>query len=107
MTGNFAARLDAVARRRPEAPALAWKDGAVTWRVLERRAGGVAQALARRGVRAGEMVALLLGNDWRFAAALWGGLKAGATIVPLNPLLSTDERARILEIGRASCRERV
>jgi len=43
------------------------------------------------------MVALLLGNDWRFAAALWGGLKAGATIVPLSPLLSTDERARILE----------
>jgi len=97
VTENFAARLDAVARRRPDVPALVWKDGALTWRALERRAGGVARALARREVRAGEMVALLLGNDWRFAAALWGGLKAGATIVPLNPLLSTDERARILE----------
>ena len=97
MTENFAARLDAVARRRPDAPALVWKDGALTWRALERRAGGVAQALTRLGIRAGDTVALLLGNDWRFAAALWGGLKAGATVVPLNPLLSSDERARILE----------
>ena len=96
MTENFAARLDAVARRRPDGPALVWKDGALAWRALERRAGGVALSLARRGIRAGDTVALLLGNDWRFAAALWGGLKTGATVVPLNPLLSSEERTRIL-----------
>jgi len=52
---------------------------------------------ARRGVRPGDRIALLVDNDWRFAAGLWGGLKAGATVAPLNPLLSGAERQTILE----------
>jgi len=96
VTVNFAALLEAVARRRPEAPALVWDGGALTWRKLERRAGGAARVLSRRGVGPGDTVALVLDNGWSFAAALWGGLKLGATIAPLNPLLSPDERDRIL-----------
>ena len=97
MTANFAARLDAVALRRPEAPALVWEGGALTWRALERRAGGVAQSLSSRGVAAGDTIALVVGNGWGFAAALWGGLKLGVTIAPLNPLLSAGERGRVLD----------
>jgi long-chain acyl-CoA synthetase len=97
VTGNFAARLDAVALRRPEAPALVWEGGALTWRALERRAGGVARLLSTRGVAAGDTIALVVGNGWGFAAALWGGLKLGVTIAPLNPLLSAGERARVLD----------
>jgi long-chain acyl-CoA synthetase len=95
--GNFAARLAAAARRRPEQPALVWEDGALSWRELEARAGGVARWLARDGVGRGDVVALLLPNGWGFAAALWGGLALGATVAPLNPLLAGEERARILE----------
>ena len=97
MTESFARPLDAVARRRGEAPALVWRDGALGWSALERRAGGVARMLSRRGVRPGDRIALLVDNDWRFAAGLWGGLKAGATVAPLNPLLSGAERQTILE----------
>jgi long-chain acyl-CoA synthetase len=93
---NFAALLDAAARRRPDAPALVWDGGALTWRELDLRAGGVARRLSRQGVRAGDTVALLLPNGWGFAAALWGALKLGVTIAPLNPLLSAGERDRIL-----------
>lgn len=96
MTESFSALLEAVARRRPDAPALVWEGGALTWRELELRAGGVARRLSRRGVRAGATVALLLPNCWGFAAALWGALKLGATAAPLNPLLSADERDTIL-----------
>jgi len=96
VTENFATLLEAVARRQPDAPALVWDGGALTWRTLERRAGGVARLLARRGVRPGDTVALVLDNGWGFAAALWGGLKLGATIAPLNPLLSSDERGKVL-----------
>jgi long-chain acyl-CoA synthetase len=96
VTESFAALLDAAARRRPDAPALVWDGGALTWRELELRAGGLARRLARRGVRAGDTAALLLPNGWRFAAALWGALKLGATVAPLNPLLAAGERDRIL-----------
>lgn len=97
MTENFAALLDAVARRRPDAPALVWDGGALTWQTLERRAGGVARRLSGRGIAAGDTIALVLHNGWGFAAALWGGLKLGATIAPLNPLLAAGERARVLD----------
>ena len=97
MTGSFSALLDAVARRRADAPALLWDGGALSWRELELRAGGVARTLSRSGLRAGDTVALLLPNGWGFVAALWGVLKLGATAAPLNPLLSADERDKILE----------
>jgi len=97
VTENFAALLDAVAQRRPDAPALVWDGGALTWQTLERRAGGVARQLSGRGVAAGDTIALVLHNGWGFAAALWGGLKLGATIAPLNPLLAAGERARVLD----------
>lgn len=96
MTGSFSALLEAAARRRLDAPALVWDGGALTWRELDLRAGGVARRLARRGVRAGDTVALLLPNGWGFVAALWGVLKLGATAAPLNPLLSADERDKVL-----------
>ena len=96
MTESFAALLDAAAGRRPDAPALVWDGGALTWRGLELRAGGVARRLSRQGVHAGDTVALLLPNGWGFVAALWGALKLSATVAPLNPLLSAGERDRIL-----------
>ncbi|MEX2223101.1 MAG: AMP-binding protein [Candidatus Rokuibacteriota bacterium] len=93
---NFAARLAGAARRRDERPAVVWDGGAISWRELEARAGGVARRLAREGVAPGDVVALLLPNTPGFVAALWGGLALGATVAPLNPLLAGDERARIL-----------
>jgi long-chain acyl-CoA synthetase len=95
-TPNVAALLAAAARRRPDHPALVWDGGALSWRDLEGRAAGTARRLARRGVGAGDVVALLLPNTWGLAAALWGGLALGATVAPLNPLLAPDERERIL-----------
>jgi long-chain acyl-CoA synthetase len=95
-TPNLAALLVAAARRRPDHPALVWDGGTLAWRDLEARAAGTAMRLARRGVGAGDVVALLLPNTWGLAAALWGGLALGATVVPLNPLLAADERERIL-----------
>jgi long-chain acyl-CoA synthetase len=96
VTESFSSLLEAAARRRADAPALLWDGGALTWRDLDLRAGGAARRLSRRGVRAGDTVALLLPNGWGFVAALWGALKLGATAAPLNPLLSADERDKVL-----------
>jgi long-chain acyl-CoA synthetase len=93
---NFAARLEAAARRRPDQAALLWDGGALSWRELDLRAGGFARRLSRRGVGVGDTVALSLPNGWGFVVALWGGLKLGATVAPLNPLLSDKERDKVL-----------
>ncbi|HEY7041051.1 MAG TPA: AMP-binding protein [Methylomirabilota bacterium] len=96
MPASVATLLAAAACRRSEQPALLWDGGALTWRALEQRAGGVARRLARSGVEPGDVVALLLPNTWGFVAALWAGLALGVTVAPLNPLLAGDERERIL-----------
>jgi len=93
---NVAALLDNTARVAPERAALVWDSGALTWRELERRAAGFARSLATRGLAAGDRVAVSIPNRWSFVVALWGGWKRGATVVPLNPLLTPDERDRIL-----------
>ena len=88
--------LERTVQRRGDAPALLAADTTLTWRELVQRAGGVARRLVEQGLKPGDRVALLLPNGWRFAVALLGGLMAGATVSPLNPVLAAAERARIL-----------
>jgi long-chain acyl-CoA synthetase len=90
------ALFEATARRRPDQVALRWGDGALTYRELEQRAGGFARALHHQGVRAGDRVALVIGNRWPFVVALLGALKLGATVAPLDPRLTDDERVKIV-----------
>ncbi len=97
MAANFALRLDATAERHADRPAVAWSGGALSYRALQRRAGGVARALADRGVVAGDRVALALPNGWPFAAVFLGALKVGAVVAPLDPRLTADERAAVLD----------
>ena len=97
MPQNFAGLIDAVSRRAPES--LAVVDGAarLSYGDLVRRAQGVACWLADRGVRSGDRLALALPNGLAFVIALYGTLRAGVTVTPLNPQLTAEERARILD----------
>jgi long-chain acyl-CoA synthetase len=94
---SVAALLEEVAHRRGPETALAWDGGDLTWRQLDRRAGGVARALAAEGVVAEDRIALALEPGWAFAAAILGVFKRGAAAAPLSPLLGLDERRRIVE----------
>lgn len=96
MRENFAALVEAAARRRPDQPALVWGGGRLTWRELDLRAGGLARRLARRGARPDDTIALALPNGWPFVVALLGGLKLGATVTPLNPALAAGDRDQVL-----------
>jgi long-chain acyl-CoA synthetase len=73
-----------------------WDDGALSYADLDARACAVARALDARGVRSGDRVAITIPNRWQFIVAVLGGLKAGATVAPLDPLLKAEERAEIL-----------
>jgi long-chain acyl-CoA synthetase len=77
-------------------PALHVDGEIVSYRELERRAAVAAGALRAAGVAPGDRVALKLTNSPAFVAAYFGALRAGAIVVPLNPLLAAPEVAERL-----------
>jgi long-chain acyl-CoA synthetase len=93
---NFARRLEASSRRTSEKLALVWDGGTLTFGELDRRASAFAEILTASGVKAGDRVALTIGNHWAFPVALLAGWKLGATVAPLDTLLKEEERADIL-----------
>jgi long-chain acyl-CoA synthetase len=96
VSGNFAGLIEAVARRRPGHPALRWDGGAMTYGELAQAAGVLAARLRSRGIGPGDRLAISLPNRPHLVVAVLGGLAAGATVAPLDPLLKPEERAEIL-----------
>jgi long-chain acyl-CoA synthetase len=91
-----AALLEASARAHGGRTALAWDGGTLSYAALDARACAQARALDARGVRPGDRVAITIPNRWQFAVGVLGALKAGATVAPLDPLLTGEERAAIV-----------
>ncbi|HEV2895149.1 MAG TPA: AMP-binding protein, partial [Actinomycetota bacterium] len=79
------------AAERPGAPALLFKGRTVTHGELEARSDAFAAALAGLGVARGDRVALLLPNCPQFLICELGAWKAGAILVPLNPIYTEQE----------------
>jgi long-chain acyl-CoA synthetase len=96
VSGNFAGLIEAVARRRPAHPALRWDAGAMTYRELTDAAADFAARLRAHHLQPGQRLAISLPNRPELVVAVLGGLAAGVTVAPLDPLLKTDERADIL-----------
>src|SRR5687768_6740880 len=93
---SVAALLQASARAHAHRVALEWDGGALGYAELDARAGALACALDARGVRAGDRVAVVIPNRWQFVVAVLGALQVGATVAPLDPLLTGEERAAII-----------
>ena len=92
---TLAALLADAAARAPQRPALAFEGERITYAELDERAARVAGALSP-----GETVAFVLRNSPASVAAYHGALRAGAVVVPLNPLLSEHEiRQRVADAG--------
>jgi len=93
---NFVCLLEKTVRRNPDKTALVWEGGSLTYGELDRRASGLAAHLAKRGIRSGDRVCILIPNQWTFVVAVLGSLKLGATVAPISVLLKDQERAEIL-----------
>ena len=70
--------------RTPRAIALVSGDDETTYAELDRRANGLARALARRGVGAGDIVGVAVESVPAAVEALLGIMKVGATYLPLD-----------------------
>ena len=72
-------------------PALLFKGSTVSYGDLDSQSTAFAAALAALGVRPGDRVALVLPNCPQFFVAEFGAWKAGAIVVPLNPIYAERE----------------
>jgi long-chain acyl-CoA synthetase len=98
---NLAVLLEDSARNVPDRVAVACGPTRLTYAGLDAKASQVAGALAARGIGPGDRVALSCPNLPWFPAVYYGILKAGATVVPLNILLTEREIAYHLEDSAA------
>jgi long-chain acyl-CoA synthetase len=88
--------LDDLARDHAAKPALLFKGATITYGQLQAESDAFAAALVEMGVRRGDRVALILPNSPQFFVCEFGAWKAGATVVPVNPIYSEREMEGVL-----------
>ncbi len=84
------------AAARPDAVAIAWEGGAMTYGELDRRSGEIARHLRRLGVAADARVGVVVERSPEMFAALLGILKAGGGYLPLDPAYPRERLALLL-----------
>lgn len=92
----------AAVARAPDAPALLYFDGALSYRQLESLSDALAAVLIERGFAPGDRLALYLQNMPHFHLAVLAAWKAGGVIVPINPMNRFREVSLILADSRPS-----
>ncbi|MEV7423231.1 AMP-binding protein [Streptomyces sp. NPDC091212] len=92
----------AAAARVPGRTALAYFDGRLDYRETDALSDSVAGHLAARGLEPGDRVAIMLQNTPHFVLALLGAWKAGAVVVPVNPMYKSAEVAHVLRDAEAT-----
>ncbi len=91
MTANLAAHLTRTAAEHGGRPALLLGEAITTYAELDQASALVAGLLRARGVQPGDRVGIMLPNVPEFAVVYYGTLRAGAVVVPMNPLLKSRE----------------
>src|SRR3954454_24182426 len=90
--------LSELAGRMPDKAAVVRAgDGAVTtYAELERRSLQIAHFLDRHGLRVGDHVAVLMDNRPEYFEVLWGCLRSGIYVTPVNWHLTEGEAAYVV-----------
>ncbi|MGW3071627.1 long-chain-fatty-acid--CoA ligase [Kitasatospora sp. NPDC001132] len=94
--------LTATAARCPEHPVLRLGEEVLGYAELDARSARAAHWLTALGVAPGDRVAVLLPNVPEFAVLYYGILRAGAVVVPMNPLLKAREIEHCLADAEAA-----
>jgi amino acid adenylation domain-containing protein len=76
--------------RTPDAVAVVAGESMLTYRELDRRSNGLAQALRAQGAGPGTLVGIACGRNEHLLAGMLGILKSGAAYVPLDPTFPAD-----------------
>ena len=93
---NLSSLLARAAADHGERPAVRLDELVLTYAKLEDSASRVTSLLASLGVMPGDRIGVMLPNVPAFPIVFYGALAAGATVVPMNPLLKNREVAYYL-----------
>ncbi|MEP9385257.1 class I adenylate-forming enzyme family protein [Nocardioides cheoyonin] len=99
ITPDFTSMLDLLAAtvaRSPEAPAIHYFDGTLTYADVDARSDALASALVDRGFAPGDRLALYAQNDPAFVIGLLAAWKAGGAAVAVNPMNKARELTYLL-----------
>src|SRR5690349_5591485 len=83
--------LDDAALEHPDSTATIFFNRKRSYRSISDAAWHFANGLRRLGVKTGDRVAIMLPNTPQFVIAFYGALRAGAIVVPCNPLYTPPE----------------
>jgi amino acid adenylation domain-containing protein len=92
--------IAAQAARTPEAVAVEYGDGRLTYAELSRRSDGLARHLRGLGVETGALVGLAAERSLEMVVGLLGILKAGGAYVPFDPSYPSERLAYMLDDSR-------
>ncbi len=99
---NLVTTLMRSAATYPDRPAVLMDERGLNYRELEEATARVASWLRGRGIGPGDRVGLMLPNVPEFPELYYGILRAGAIVVPMNPLLKAREVSYYLSDSQAA-----
>ncbi len=86
-----------IAEQAPEKEAVVTVQARLNYEELTGTIFQSQRLLAHRGLKHGDRVAVILGNDWPYLVLYWAALASGIIFVPLNTRLARPELAPILD----------
>lgn len=96
---NLSSHLKNTAKVNADKTAYYFMDQKVSYAEFDGAVTRFASGLKQLGVKKGDHIALLLGNSPHFVISLYGAMRLGATVIPINPIYTPDEIGYILNNG--------
>ncbi|MEH7381635.1 fatty acid--CoA ligase family protein [Bacillus sp. JJ1533] len=96
---NLSTQLGETAKRYFDKPAYIFQGKNSTYAELDGAVSKFASGLEKLGIKKGDHIALVLGNTPHFVIGFYGALRIGATVIPINPIYTSDEIGYIVNNG--------
>jgi long-chain acyl-CoA synthetase len=96
---NLSDQLAITAKKLPEKPAYIFQDKETSYQELEGSIRKFASRMEALGYKKGDHIALVVGNSPYFVIGLYGALRLGLVVIPINPLYTAYEMTYILKNG--------
>ncbi|MFZ0475197.1 MAG: fatty acid--CoA ligase family protein [Halobacillus sp.] len=96
---NLSEQLSVTAQRNPSKDAYIFQGQKVSYQEFDASVTKFASRLTELGYGRHDHIALVSGNSPLFMIGLYGALRAGITVIPINPTYTADEMSYILKNG--------
>ncbi len=96
---NLSDQLSLTARENLAKTAYVFNGEETNYQTLEGSVTKFASSLQELGYQKGDHIALVVGNTPHFIIGMYGALRLGLTVIPVNPIYTADEIAYILNNG--------